>query len=71
MAKHYLSPLFTPRSIAVIGQGADDTLANTLLSNIREGGFDGKVYAVNTPSMEGVPEYRKLEELGADRKSVV
>lgn len=65
MAKHYLSPLFTPRSIAVIGQGADDTLANTLLSNIREGGFDGKVYAVNTPGMEGVPEYRKLEELGA------
>lgn len=43
-----LAPLFSPRSVAVIGASGDPTKwGGSLLRNLAHGGFDGAIYPVN------------------------
>ncbi len=43
-----LDPLFHPKSIAVIGAKDEEaTVGRTLLTNLKSGGFSGKIYPVN------------------------
>ena len=57
MGCHYLSTLFSPDSVAVFGAGKDPkSVATTLLQNIKNGGYKGKLYPVN-------PKYDKVCEL--------
>lgn len=56
--KHYLSPLFEPRSVAIIGATErKDALGAILLRNMLEAGFKGALHAVNPKydSVQGVP----------------
>ncbi|MGH3460662.1 MAG: GNAT family N-acetyltransferase [Kribbellaceae bacterium] len=60
--------LLTPSSIAVIGASRrDGTIGNALLHNLRDGGFTGKLYAVNTEAdedeIDGVPTYRSVTDI--------
>ncbi|MGH3477948.1 MAG: GNAT family N-acetyltransferase, partial [Nocardioidaceae bacterium] len=60
--------LLTPSSIAVIGASRrDGTIGNALLHNMRDGGFTGKLYAVNTEAdedeIDGVPTYRSVTDI--------
>ena len=49
-----LSPLFAPRSLAVLGASRNPAkLGHRLLQNVKEGGFAGAVYPVN-PSGEPI-----------------
>jgi acetyltransferase len=41
-----LDPIFSPRSVVVIGDAARDAAAETILSTISAGGFAGQVFAV-------------------------
>ena len=55
---HPLDPLFKPRSVAVIGATPrEGTVGRTLLSNLRETSFRGKVWPVNPQHAEilGLP----------------
>ena len=48
MSKHYLSKLFEPDSIAVIGASEQEhSVGGLLLKNIQEGGFQGPIFPVN------------------------
>jgi len=48
MNHHYLSPLFAPASVAVVGAGERaGSLGHAVFSNLIEGGFAGRLDAVN------------------------
>ncbi|MDR3426216.1 bifunctional acetate--CoA ligase family protein/GNAT family N-acetyltransferase [Silvimonas sp.] len=48
MKQHYLTPLFEPASIAVIGASVTPgAVGTTVFSNLLEGGYAGKLYPVN------------------------
>jgi acetyltransferase len=48
MFTHYLSPLFSPASVAVVGASArEGSLGRFVVENMRASGFKGTVYGVN------------------------
>ena len=63
-----IARLLTPSSVAVIGASRrKGTIGNALLRNLRDGGFPGRLYAVNTDTkadeIEGVPAYPTIREV--------
>ena len=66
--KHYLTSLFEPKSVAVIGASDRvNSVGNVLFKNIIESGYKGRLYPIN-PKHEiilGVKAYKSIEELGA------
>ncbi|GAA1597535.1 MULTISPECIES: GNAT family N-acetyltransferase [Kribbella] len=63
-----IARLLTPGSVAVIGASRrEGTIGNALLRNLRDGGFPGRLYAVNTDTkadeIEGVPAYPTIREV--------
>ena len=64
MSKHYLSRLFEPDSIAVIGASEQErSVGALLLKNIQEGGFQGPIFPVNPKhdSIGGLPCYASVK----------
>ena len=64
--QHYLTPLFEPRSVAIIGASEREmSLGNVLVRNMLEAGFKGKLFAVNPKheSVLGVPCYKSVEDI--------
>ena len=58
--------VLTPRSVAVVGASRrPGTVGGELLANIVQGGFTGRLYAVNEHggSIQGLTAYRSLSEL--------
>ncbi len=64
--KHYLTPLLQPRSVGVIGASErEHSLGNVVIKNILEGGFKGRLFAVN-PKHEtvlGVQCHKSVEDV--------
>jgi acyl-CoA synthetase (NDP forming) len=57
MTGHWLQPLLKPASIAVLGASQKSgTVGNEVIVNLRRGGFQGEIYAVN-------PGYERVENL--------
>ena len=66
MTGHYLAPLFEPRSVALVGASASPGKVGALvLGNLLDGGFHGKLYAVNPrhKSVRGVPCFASVGQL--------
>lgn len=66
MPAHRLAALLQPRSIAVVGASArPGSPGNEVLVNLRKGGFDGPLYAINPArdSIGGLPCFASLVEL--------
>ncbi|HNC80983.1 CoA-binding protein, partial [Zoogloea sp.] len=64
--QHYLTPLFEPRSVAIIGASEREmSLGNVLVRNMLDAGFKGKLFAVNPKHEEvlGVPCYKSVEDI--------
>lgn len=67
MNKHYLSSLFTPRSVALFGASdREDSVGGVVFKNLRTSGFKGEIYAINPKRAEvqGVKAYPSLEAIG-------
>ncbi|MBI4742532.1 MAG: bifunctional acetate--CoA ligase family protein/GNAT family N-acetyltransferase [Betaproteobacteria bacterium] len=68
LEQHYLTTLFEPKSVAVIGASErENSVGNVLFKNILESGYTGRLYAIN-PKHEtilGVKAYKSIEEIGA------
>jgi acetyltransferase len=48
IGRHYLTPLFEPRSVALVGASEDaEKVGGRVLENLLAGGFQGRLYAVN------------------------
>jgi len=69
MSRHYLEPLFAPRSIAVFGASERaDAVGTRLYANLLDGGFGGPIFAINPRYTEvrGMPCTPSIEALGQD-----
>ena len=67
MNKHYLSPLFSPRSVAVIGASDRvDSVGWVVFKNMLEGGYQGKLYPVNPnhAEIQGQRAYADIKQIG-------
>lgn len=58
-----LNAMLSPKSVVVIGASARGGLGNAILSNIQDGGFTGRLYAVNR-SGEDVAGVKAYEGVG-------
>jgi acetyltransferase len=66
--RHYLTPLFEPASVAVVGASEIPGKVGTmLLSNMLAAGYSGALFAVNPkyPSVRGVPCYPSIGKIPA------
>ncbi len=68
LEQHYLTTLFEPKSVAVIGASErENSVGNIIFKNILESGYKGRLYAINPKheSILGVHAYKSIEEIGA------
>lgn len=68
LEQHYLTTLFEPKSVAVIGASErENSVGNVIFKNILDSGYKGRLYAIN-PKHEtilGVQAYKSIEEISA------
>jgi acetyltransferase len=68
MNTHYLTSLFTPSSVALFGASdREDSVGGIVLHNLRNCGFEGRIYAINPKreQVQGEPAYPSLDAIGA------
>ncbi|HSC80947.1 MAG TPA: CoA-binding protein, partial [Chitinolyticbacter sp.] len=66
MKQHYLTPLFDPKSIAVIGATeTDGAVGKTVFANLLQGGYAGKLAAVNLRhvTVMGVKAFKHVRQV--------
>jgi acetyltransferase len=66
MGQHYLSPLFSPRSVAVIGASNRlESVGGVVFKNMLESGYQGNLYPVNPgqPEIQGHRAYASIDEI--------
>ncbi|MBI3140613.1 MAG: bifunctional acetate--CoA ligase family protein/GNAT family N-acetyltransferase [Rhodocyclales bacterium] len=64
--QHYLTPLFEPRSVAVIGASErPGSVGAVLVRNLLDAGYRGRLFAVNPghESIAGLPSYASVEDV--------
>ena len=65
---HYLTTLFEPKSVAVIGASdRENSVGNIIFRNLLESGLKGRLYAINPKheTIQGQQAYKSIEEIGA------
>lgn len=68
LEEHYLTPLFEPKSVAVIGASErENSVGTVIFRNIIEGGYQGRLYPINPKheKIQGHDAYKSIEEIGA------
>jgi len=68
MGHHYLSPLFSPQSVAVIGaSNRSRSVGGLVFANLLAGGYQGRLYAVNPKreQIQGHPAVASIEDVAA------
>jgi acetyltransferase len=66
MNKHYLTSLFTPKSVALFGASdRPDSVGGVVFKNLRCSGFNGPIYAINTKrdTVQGEKAYLSLDDI--------
>ncbi len=66
MGKHYLNPLFAPKSVAVFGASdRPDSVGQIVFKNMLDSGFQGTLYPVNSKHAEvqGQRSYASIAEI--------
>ena len=74
MGKHYLNPLFAPKSVAVFGASdRPDSVGQIVFKNMLDSGFKGKLYPINAKNAEvqGQKAYPTLGAVGEPVELVV
>ncbi|HLY97207.1 MAG TPA: acetate--CoA ligase family protein, partial [Sideroxyarcus sp.] len=74
MGKHYLNPLFAPKSVAVFGASdRPDSVGQIVFQNMLQGGFKGALYPINSkhPEVQGQRAYNSIAEIGEPVELVV
>jgi len=68
MNAHYLTSLFTPKSVALFGASdRPDSVGGIVLRNLLSSGYPGQVYAINPKreQVQGRKAYASLEDINA------
>ncbi len=66
MSKHYLTSLFSPKSVAVFGASdRTDSVGQIVFQNMLESGFKGALYAINSrvAEVQGCKAYAAISEI--------
>ncbi len=66
MKKHYLSNVFEPQSVAVVGASdRQNSVGGQILRNLREAGFKGELYPVNPKhqQVQGLTAYKSITDI--------
>ncbi|OIR17469.1 acetyltransferase Pat [mine drainage metagenome] len=74
MGKHYLNPLFAPKSVAVFGASdRADSVGQIVFQNMLQGGFKGALYPINSkhPEVQGQRAYASIGEIAQPVELVV
>jgi acetyltransferase len=74
MSKHYLTPLFAPKSVAVFGASDRiDAVGQIVFQNMLESGFQGELYPINARSAEvqGRRAYASISDIDLQVELVV
>ena len=74
MGKHYLNPLFAPKSVAVFGASdRPDSVGQIVFQNMLQCGFKGALYPINSkhPEIQGQRAYSSIAEIGEQVELVV
>jgi acetyltransferase len=74
MGKHYLSTLFSPKSVAVFGASdRPDSVGQIVFQNMLGSGFKGKLYAINArhADVQGQKAYQSIAEISEQIELVV
>ncbi len=74
MGKHYLNPLFAPKSVAVFGASdRSDSVGQIVFQNMLQGGFKGALYPINSKNAEvqGQRAYARIADIGEPVELVV
>jgi len=74
MGKHYLNPLFAPKSVAVFGASdRTDSVGQIVFHNMLGSGFQGALYPINSKHAEvqGKRSYANIGETGTPVELVV
>jgi acetyltransferase len=74
MGKHYLNPLFAPKSVAVFGASdRPDSVGQIVFQNMLQSGFKGALYPINSKyaEIQGKRAYAGIAEIGAPVELVV
>jgi len=74
MGKHYLNPLFAPKSVAVFGASdRPDSVGQIVFQNMLQGGFKGTLYPINSkhPEVQGQRAYASIAEIAQPVELVV
>ena len=59
-------PLFTPKSIAVVGASTQGTSAgNRFIRSLRSAGYSGRIYAIHPTAevIDGIPAFRRIADI--------
>jgi acetyltransferase len=68
LEQHYLTTLFEPKSVAVIGASErENSVGNVIFKNILSSGYKGRLYPINPKheTIQGQQAYKSIEEIGA------
>jgi acetyltransferase len=68
LEQHYLTSLFEPKSVAVIGASdRENSVGNIIFKNILESGYKGRLYPINPKhaTVQGEEAFKSIEEIGA------
>ncbi|MDZ4203120.1 MAG: bifunctional acetate--CoA ligase family protein/GNAT family N-acetyltransferase [Gallionella sp.] len=74
MGRHYLNPLFAPKSVAVFGASDRvDSVGQIVFKNMLESGFQGALYPINAKNAEvqGQKAYASIEDINEPVELVV
>jgi acetyltransferase len=74
MGKHYLNPLFAPKSVAVFGASdRPDSVGQIVFKNMLDSGFQGKLYPINSKNaqVQGQKAYASIGAVGEPVELVV
>ncbi|MBT2987904.1 MAG: GNAT family N-acetyltransferase [gamma proteobacterium symbiont of Ctena orbiculata] len=67
MQSHYLTPLFSPKSIAMFGASdRKNSVGEVVFRNLKAAGFKGAIYPINLKhdKVQGVKAYKSIEAVG-------
>jgi acetyltransferase len=74
MSKHYLTPLFAPKSVAVFGASDRvDAVGQIVFQNMLESGFQGALYPINSKNaqVQGHKAYASISDIAEEVELVV
>ncbi|MES9978408.1 MAG: CoA-binding protein, partial [Candidatus Thiodiazotropha sp. 6PLUC5] len=74
MQSHYLTPLFSPKSVAMFGASErENSVGEVVFRNLISSGYKGAIYPINPKheEIQGIKAYKSIQEIDESVELVV